>query len=290
MLRTDTCPLVIYHPEGDVKYFFKDQLRAYGNLLSCNYAWKDVKYHNYWGFDYLTWIYYSGKGNQVVLNEENTFATKFLCLNGRPTWHRYYIVQQMYNDQKLYKKGVISLLNRYSRFKDGTVYEIFKRAMAGKGSTSFIDNIVENEIEVRLDKTTEQVSLNDRGHENWLYDNTSVSFVTETYPEAYRGLFITEKSWKPIGNCHFQIWVAQPGIVQAFRDFGYDMFDDIIDHSYDTIMNDFDRFDAAIVSLKKFLKLVKSLDKEKMMARLLANKTKYLNMKIKESDVLNWLS
>ena len=46
-------------------------------------------------------------------------------------------------------------------------------------------------------------------------------------------LFVTEKTWKPIAACQlFLIW-GNSGIIQLIRDMGVDVFDDVIDHSYD---------------------------------------------------------
>jgi hypothetical protein len=105
-------------------------------------------------------------------------------------------------------------------------------------------------------------------------------------------LFITEKSYKPIANCHFQIWISQPGMVEFFRQSGYDMFDDIIDNSYDMVSNDIERFEKALVSLEKFLIDCKSFTvdkKQELQNRLTINQTKYLNMKLSKEEMESWL-
>jgi hypothetical protein len=276
-------PLIIFHPEGDIKYFHYDKLKEYGNCLSCNYMWKDISYFNYWAYDYRNAINYYN----IKLNTPNSFTDKFLCLNGRPDWHRFFTLQKLKNED-LFDKGLISLLNRYGNYKNIQHHNVFYQAFEGRGSTDFVDDLIKNKTEIVLDRTTEQVSKDDRSNDEYIYANTSISLVTETYPEAYRGLFITEKSWKPIAHCHFPIWISQPFMVQAFRDWGFDMFDDIIDNSYDKITNDWHRFDAAINSLKKFLGRIKNLDPNIYIPRLISNREKYMAMKITESDVLSW--
>lgn len=47
--------------------------------------------------------------------------------------------------------------------------------------------------------------------------------------------FITEKAAKPFLGLQFPIFYAHIGYIQYFREWGFDMFDDIIDHSYDSI-------------------------------------------------------
>lgn len=47
--------------------------------------------------------------------------------------------------------------------------------------------------------------------------------------------FVTEKSSKAFMGLQFPFFFAQPNYYQYFRDWGFDMFDDIFDHSYDTL-------------------------------------------------------
>jgi hypothetical protein len=37
--------------------------------------------------------------------------------------------------------------------------------------------------------------------------------------------------------CQVPVWFAVPGLVQQVRALGFDMFDDIVDHSYDSIQD-----------------------------------------------------
>ena len=88
---------------------------------------------------------------------------------------------------------------------------------------------------------------------------------------------------------HLPIWIAQPFMVQAFREFGFDMFDDIIDNSYDKIVIDPMRFDAAILALKKLLTKIKKVDVDNVLERLENNRNKFLSMKIQEEEILSWI-
>jgi hypothetical protein len=81
-------------------------------------------------------------------------------------------------------------------------------------------------------------------------------------------------------------------MVDFFRLAGYDMFDDIIDNSYDTVINDIERFEKALTSLEKFLTDCNSLTddkKQELQNRLTANQTKYLNMKLSTEEIQSWL-
>jgi len=278
--------LIIFHPEGDAKYFHYKELKKYGNIVSCNYAWKDVNYFHYWAYDYRNAII----SRNIKTNTPDKLSTKFLCFNGRPDWHRYYTMQRLY-DNDLIKQGFISFLDRYNNYNNishqNTFYKI--ASMMKLSDTSYVDKMIKEKTNLVLDKTTEQVSKDDRSHDENLFADTSISLITETYSEAYRGLFITEKSWRPIANMHLPIWIAQPFMVQAFREFGFDMFDDIIDNSYDKIIIDPMRFDAAIKALKKLLTKMKKLDVDNVLERLESNRNKFLSMKIKEKEILSWI-
>ena len=280
-------PLVIFHSEADPEYIDVDYLSKYGTVLHCNYklAKTKGKFFNYWAYDYLQRLRYY----KQIVNIKNNFFPKFLCLNGRPDWHRYYTLQRLV-DKNLYNNGYVSFLNRYNNLYNQYEFQNFLSVYTG--SPNFVKDIYNNKKLLILDKTNEEIHKNDRSHLPYIYEDTSISLVTETYPDAKRGLFITEKSYKPIANCHFQIWIAQPGMVDFFRLAGYDMFDDIIDNSYDTVSNDIERFEKALTSLEKFLTDCNSLTddkKQELQNRLTANQTKYLNIKLSTEEIQSWL-
>lgn len=62
--------------------------------------------------------------------------------------------------------------------------------------------------------------------------NSNFMLVTETFEFQY-GTFITEKSYKPFLFLQPFVQVGDHLNVQWLRDNGYDVFDDIVDHSYD---------------------------------------------------------
>lgn len=87
---------------------------------------------------------------------------------------------------------------------------------------------------------------------NSSFENSYVNVVTESiFEESRESIHITEKSFRPFFYYQFPIFVASPGHVMTMKEeFGFDMFDDIIDHSYDYIDNDKDRLDAVVKELK----------------------------------------
>jgi hypothetical protein len=70
------------------------------------------------------------------------------------------------------------------------------------------------------------------------------NFIDET--------FITEKTWKVFTAGQIPVIIGPRGLVQRLRLLGFDMFDDIVDHSYDTA-DDSVRVFKAIESMHKVM-------------------------------------
>jgi hypothetical protein len=80
-----------------------------------------------------------------------------------------------------------------------------------------------------------------------LYNNTFVEFISgRTYSEPTTNL--DEKITNAVYGQNFPIVIGTPGTVKLYRQSGLDMFDDVVDHSYDTIANPIDRMYRAVVS------------------------------------------
>lgn len=91
------------------------------------------------------------------------------------------------------------------------------------------------------------------------YTDTFVEIITETsYTET--AYLLTEKTLNSIYGCNFPILLCGCGSVALLRSIGFDMFDDIVDHSYDTIENPIDRLYTAVTNN---LELLTNNDKTK---------------------------
>jgi hypothetical protein len=84
-----------------------------------------------------------------------------------------------------------------------------------------------------------------------IYDKCQFSIVCETrYTLPYD--FVTEKTTQTWLALHPALYVSNSGHVQLLRDWGFDVFDDIFDHSYDDIITpytsslDFTRIETMI--------------------------------------------
>jgi hypothetical protein len=85
-----------------------------------------------------------------------------------------------------------------------------------------------------------------------MYRNSFVEIVGESQFAA-PSFFITEKTAHSFYGCNFPIIMSGCGTVTHLRELGLDVFDDIVDHTYDTIANPFDRIVTAIDSNRRLL-------------------------------------
>ena len=92
------------------------------------------------------------------------------------------------------------------------------------------------------------------------YKNFGLDIVTETVFD-YPYPFITEKTLRPITSKRPFIVVGAVGTLNLLRKKGFRTFNQILDESYDDIINPSDRFDSVTASIKNFV--TQPLDKIK---------------------------
>lgn len=85
-----------------------------------------------------------------------------------------------------------------------------------------------------------------------LYRDSFVEIVSESAFSS-PAFMLTEKTAHAFYGCNFPIVLGGCGIVAHLRKIGLDVFDDVIDHSYDLIENPFDRVIMAIESNRRLL-------------------------------------
>lgn len=88
-----------------------------------------------------------------------------------------------------------------------------------------------------------------------LFQQSYCQVILETHFDAdgSGGAFVTEKTFKALKYAQPFVIAGTPGSIQCLRDLGYRTFDSVIDHSYDSELNNTDRW-------KKLLKEICRLD------------------------------
>ena len=94
---------------------------------------------------------------------------------------------------------------------------------------------------------------------NQLY-RSLLAIVNETNDFNIPNIYLSEKSFKFFAWHQIPLFVAAPGHVDTMRKLGFDMFDDIVDHSYDTAKNAHVHKTMVLNAISKFLKEYPNLD------------------------------
>jgi len=107
-----------------------------------------------------------------------------------------------------------------------------------------------------------------------VYGSCAFNIVTETVYDEFPGLY-SEKTLFAFLAHQIPIIIGTPRLVEKLRLAGFDMFDDIVDHSYDTAPNDC-RVEQALNSNKEVI--LSNSDTSYLHHRLLANREHALSL------------
>lgn len=180
---------------------------------------------------------------------------EFLCLNSFMRWQRQALVFYL-EKNNLLKNSLTSCIHwdycvitedEFESIKiDDTIYdEILEYRESVKPKRLTMKDI--NGDNIRSDESR---SYLDFCSETNLYDSTKYSLVSETYCSQEGGLFITEKSYKPISMGHPFIIFGPTGILKQLREDGYETFPELFDESYDDHVKPADQLKIIIKNLK----------------------------------------
>lgn len=87
------------------------------------------------------------------------------------------------------------------------------------------------------------------------FEDSYLNVVLETHLDVDQsnGVFLTEKTFKPIKNCQPFIIFGGAGSVEQLRTMGYRTFDHVINHSYDNIENNTHRWNMACQEFERLM-------------------------------------
>jgi len=182
--------------------------------------------------------------------EKKVDAKNFISLNRGPRHHRTYLVSALYG-KHLDNHGDISYLSLpdNTMLSDAIAYDYQHDSNYETTNKGFIRYSYD-----RMHKLEDSVDIYSLPNDNLTnfkeslatkYSNSLVEFVSET---SYNELSfnITEKTLHFIYGMNFPIMISSPGTVEFLRNMGIDMFDDVVDHSYDMILDPAERINHAI--------------------------------------------
>ena len=209
----------------------------------------------------------------------------FLCHNRSPKQHRYALLILLKNNNFLDQIDWSLLMGWYHRKENRHMdpYSYFHQLFKSYEVDRYMNEInYFNEIEIKkskyetdktwFDETQDgaQIIWN-RVYENKSYENSYVNIVTEScfFPKE---IHITEKSLKPFYFFQFPLFLSSYNHVKYLRErFKFDLYDDIIDHSYDEEPDDKKRL------FKLFFEIIRlSKNKDKLIDFYRNNKERFI--------------
>ena len=184
---------------------------------------------------------------------------KFLCYNRVERHHRVELLMHMIR-LDLIKDSYYS----FDFTRPGTV-EVLTDINDGKYDL-LLDNL--DVLPLTINRSPKETNPVQVWEEDYPYfEQSYISIVTETQfykqlvverpgihlhtPSSVRGVFPSEKIYKPIGMRHPFIVVTGPGFLQALRDRGYRTFSPMINETYDTIDDDEERMLAIVDEIER---------------------------------------
>ena len=128
------------------------------------------------------------------------------------------------------------------------------------------DAIAPYKLPILLDglvtKSKEHVHTNERFFKCFI--NVAVETNSQIQPGISNEIYLTEKSFKPFAFRQLPIWNAVPGTVQEVRKLGFDVYDDIINHSYDDTQDPYARMKSVSNELHRIVNLYSIRDLQKL--------------------------
>lgn len=172
---------------------------------------------------------------------------KFICLQRRPHPARIAIFLDLYDNRN---EGILTLGkdDNTECFRHDVKW--FTYHFSDKlNSFNKIRHLLPYEYDVNLRKNN---PTHDKNIEK--FTDSYLHVVAETYFfNRTDQLFFSEKIFKPVVFMQPFVLFSQTGSLQAFRNLGFKTFPTIIDESYDEIIDDIQRYNMAMTSVKNFI-------------------------------------
>lgn len=118
-----------------------------------------------------------------------------------------------------------------------------------------------------------------------------VNIISETMEDDDSPINLSEKTFKAFAWHQIPIWHASPNTVNEVRKLGFDLFDDIIDHSYDTVTTYDVRKEKVMNNLREFKNRFPTLNditqlRESIYPRLVYNQKILADLANTEREIL----
>lgn len=209
------------------------------------------------------------KSDSDVLTVDRKYP--LTCLNNLGRYHRYLVLEQLIN--KSYFNDILYTFN------SNTIDERLETSFEVNDCRRIIDKH-KHMLPLSIDKHEYgSPHLFSKDIQEIMLTNNHIStreaYLNIVLESSYTCSFLTEKSWKPISAGQLFVILSDSFIIESLRKLGYDVFDDIIDHSYDLETDFHTRVNKFIASIDKFMTLDHKYVWAKTYERRLKNAEKF---------------
>lgn len=223
------------------------------NLVSSNTDWEGINKRLQENKLRHDRYYYYTKDNYKSGSERNIL---FTCYNRQPRVNRVLLINEICK-QDLYEKGVISCGYEDARFK------YYKDLVEEKYVNLFPMQLEDNAIYTNRsinDEVCNQSITKEQLNSfiNVISESSSDCNILPLDKDSWTSPFFTEKTAKAFICHNIPLFYATRFYVKQLRDLNFDVFDDFIDHSYDTEINPIRRVEKLTKELKRLCSLSKS--------------------------------
>ena len=191
----------------------------------------------------------------VCLKKPEPSAKKWMFLNNRPGIYRILILSYILS-KNINKFGYISVSSKiFEKIKDHKkIYSLYKTIFQFDIKTSLKLNVGYN---ILKNKSFEVSDLPPFCYEKSLFIDNYNNNIIKLYEDVKLELLssghfsettpcFSEKEIQWVYGRNFLIYLGSPRSIQWFRKWGFDVFDDVVDHSYDLIEDPSERILRAI--------------------------------------------
>lgn len=182
--------------------------------------------------------------------EEKNLVHQFSCLNSVPKIHRLIMLNKIYQ-HNLQDHVLHSFLwDKQQHAKNHLQTDYWQQDVSEYKNEYqyFLDNI-KSMCPITIDTISETDSyLNDHTVSSPAYNQTALNIITES---SHKRLFFTEKTWKAIYSKQLFMSINAPRSIEKLEQFGFDVFRDLIDHSYDKEPNLVKRVEMCVSEINR---------------------------------------
>ena len=215
-----------------------------------------------------SWQFGHSKNNDFILMKDYLF----MCHNRRRKAHRYGVICAMK------KLGLLEMTD-WSLLQNKSYIENNVQKSENGIDTHFYkdifnyDDLINYEPELRFLETfdikksryEEDVIIDEDNNSfhsiltfeinPYRYSYINIATESNYFNEDNNSVHISEKSYIPFYFHQLPIFMASYGHVKKVREYGFDLFDDLIDHSYDEIWDSRNRFFAIVREIERLSKI-----------------------------------